>query len=118
MVIHTYFDKNNTIINNSNINTGLNPVAEVFYGGELNISLYSRFLLHFDVARLASLYSGGTFTDLSKLKHTLRMTNTASFDKELLNGTMGGKHRATNFDLILFDIYEPWDNGTGYDYTP
>lgn len=118
MVIHTYFDKNNTIINNSNINTGLNPVAELFYGGELNISLYSRFLLHFDVTRLASLYSGGTFTDLTKLKHTLRMTNTASFDKELLNGTMGGKHRATNFDLILFNIYEPWDNGAGYDYTP
>ena len=33
MVVRTYFDKNNTIIKNSNINTGLNPVTELFYGG-------------------------------------------------------------------------------------
>lgn len=118
MVIHTYFDKNNTIIKNSKVNTGLNPVAELFYGGSLGISSYSRFLLHFDVTRLTSLYTGGTFTDLTKLKHTLRMTNTGSFDKALLNGSMNGKSRATNFDLILFKVDEPWDNGTGYDYMP
>jgi hypothetical protein len=33
------------------------------------------------------LYTGGTYTDLSKLTHTLRLTNTGSFDN-LLNGTM------------------------------
>jgi hypothetical protein len=31
-----------------------------------------------------------TYTDLSKLTHTLRLTNTGSFDN-LLNGTMVGK---------------------------
>ncbi len=118
MVIHTYFDKNNTIVKNSNVNTGLNPVTELFYGGDIGSEIYSRFLFHFDESRLVNLYTGGTFTDLTKLKHTLRMTNTGSFDKDLLNGTMGSKARTTSFDLIVFKINQPWDNGVGYDYTP
>lgn len=116
MVIRTYFDKNNTIVSNSNVNTGLNPIAELFYGSSLGDQKYSRFLFHFDETRLKSLYTGGTFTDLSKLKHTLRLTNTGAFDKELLNGTMGSKERTSSFDLILFKINQDWDNGVGYDY--
>lgn len=118
MVIRTYFDKNNTIVKNSNVNTGLNPVTELFYGGDIGSEQYSRFLFHFDEKRLVSLYTGGTFTDLTKLTHTLRLTNTGSFDKDLLNGTMGGKDRATSFDLIIFEINQSWDNGCGYDYSP
>jgi hypothetical protein len=116
MVIHTYFDKTNTIISNSIANTGLNPVAELFYGGYDGIEKFSRHLFHFDETRLKGLYTGGTFTDLSKLKHTLRLTNTASFDTGLLNGTMEAKDRASSFDLILFTINQDWDNGVGYDY--
>jgi hypothetical protein len=116
MVIKTYFDKNNTIVSNSNVNTGLNPVAELFYGGNSGQEKYSRFLFHFDETRLRELYSGGTFTDLTKLKHTLRMTNTGSFDKDLLNTAFGSKDRATSFDLITFKISDDWDNGVGYDY--
>jgi len=116
MVIHTYFEKNNTIISNSIVNTGLNPVAELFYGGYDGIEKYSRFLFYFDETKLKSLYTGGTFTDLSKLKHTLRLTNTSSFDTGLLNGTMESKNRASSFDLILFKINQDWDNGVGYDY--
>lgn len=117
MVIRTYFDKNNTIVSNSNINTGLNPITELFYGGPSGSEQYTRFLFHFDEVRLVSLYTGGTFTDLTKLTHTLRMTNTGSFDKALLNGTMGGKDRASSFDLIIFKINQLWDNGNGYDYS-
>lgn len=116
MVIRTYFDKNNTIVSNTNVNTGLNPVTELFYGGAEGQHQYSRFLFHFDETRLRDLYTGGTFTDLTKLKHTLRMTNTGSFDKELLNTNMGSKNRTTSFDLITFKIGQPWDNGVGYDY--
>jgi hypothetical protein len=115
MVIRTYFDKNNTIISNTIANTGLNPVTELFYGGYDGIEKYSRFLFHFDETNLKQLYTGGTYTDLSKLKHTLRLTNTASFDTGLLNGTMAAKDRATSFDLILFKINQDWDNGVGYD---
>lgn len=116
MVIRTYFDKNNTIISNLDVNTGLNPVTELFYGGAIGEQKYSRFLFHFDVSRLIDLYTGGTFTDLTKLTHTLRLTNTGSFDTDLLNGTMGGKDRANSFDLIAFKINQVWDNGVGYDY--
>jgi hypothetical protein len=118
MVIHTFFDKNNTIIRNTNVNTGLNPVAELFYGGALNQEKYSRFLFHFDTTRLVNMYNDGTFTDLTKLKHILRMTNTGSFDSSLLNKNMGSKARTTSFDLIVFKIPQEWDNGTGYDYEP
>jgi len=116
MVIRTFFDKNNTIVSNLDVNTGLNPVAELFYGGAIGEQKYSRMLFHFDETRLKQLYTGGTFTDLSKLKHTLRMTNTASFDTQYLNGSMGGKDRASSFDLVLFKINQDWDNGVGYDY--
>jgi hypothetical protein len=116
MILRTYFDKNNTIVSNLNINTGLNPITELFYGGAQSQEKYSRFLFHFDETRIKSLYTGGTFTDLTKLKHTLRLTNTGSFDKDLLNGTMGNKKRTCSFDLILFKIEEEWDNGVGYDY--
>ena len=117
MVIRTYFDKNNTIVNNSRINTGLNPVAELFYGGQSSSQSYSRFLFHFDESRIREMYTGGTFTDLSKLTHTLRMTNTSSFDTGLLNTDMNGKKRASSFDLLLFKIDQEWDNGVGYDLT-
>lgn len=116
MVIRTYFDKNNTIVKNSDVNTGLNPITELFYGGPVGEEKYSRFLFHFDETRLKALYTGGTFTDLTKLKHTLKMTNTGAFDKELLNGTMGGKERSCSFDLIVFKLNQFWDNGVGYDY--
>lgn len=118
MVIRTYFDKNNTIVSNSTVNTGLNPITELFYGGAINQEQYSRFLFHFDETKLKSLYTGGTFTDLTKLKHTLRLFNTGAFDKDLLNTYMGSKERTTSFDLILFKIDQEWDNGVGYDFTP
>ena len=44
MVVRTYFDKNNTIVSNLNVNTGLNPVAELFYGGNADEQKYSRFV--------------------------------------------------------------------------
>ena len=124
MVIRTYFDKNNTIVKNQSVNTGLNPVTELFYGGADGKEKFSRFLLHFDETRIKSLYTGGTYTDITKLKHTLRMTNTASFDTALLNGTMGSKARASSFDLIRkyeiicgFSIFHlfVWKNGSRRD---
>ena len=116
MILRTYFSKNNTIIKGSTINTGLNPITELYYGGVVGKQQYTRFLFYFDETRLKDMYTGGTFTDLSKLKHTLRLTNTGSFDKELLNTSMASKNRSSSFDLILFEINEHWDNGVGYDY--
>jgi hypothetical protein len=117
MVKRTFFDRNNTIIYNNVTNTGRNPVAELFYGGRDAENKYSRFLFYFDETNLKELHTGGTYTDLSKLKHTLRLTNTGSFDKELMGKTTcDGKDRACSFDLILFPIGQTWDEGVGYDY--
>jgi hypothetical protein len=117
MVIRTFFDRNNTIIYNDLTNTGRNPVAELFYGGAVGDEIYSRFLFHFDEERLKEVHACGGFGDLSKVKHTLRMTNTGAFDLDLLNKTTcGGKARSCSFDLNVFKINQEWDEGNGYDY--
>jgi len=116
MVIRTFLDKNNTIIKNSYLNTGRNPVTELFYGGADGENQYSRFIFHFDETRLVNLYNDSTLADLSKLTHTLHLTNTATFNMDLLNGTMGSKDRTCSFDLIVFAVPQPWDEGVGYDF--
>lgn len=116
-VLRTYFNKNNTIVRNTLLNTARNEVTELFYGGD-STQRWSRFIFHFDTDRLEQLHSGGTFPDLTKMKHTLKMTNTASFQNSLLNGHRpGNKVRTSSFDLILFKINQEWDEGVGYDFT-
>lgn len=127
MSIHrSYFDKSNTLIYNSYTNTGRNPIVELFYGRVDNIAVplgYSRYIFNINLTDLedkisSNLISTGC-TGFSNIKHTLRMTNTSFFDKELLNDkTSQGRRRATSFDLILFRIpqNQPWDSGVGYDY--
>lgn len=117
MVLRTYFDRNNTLLRNSGINVGQNPIAELVYGGSNYASYCSRFIFQFDETRIKEFYEDKTFSDLSKIKHILRMTNTGAFDKSLLGDkTCGGKHRACSFDLILFPLEQEWDEGVGYDY--
>lgn len=117
MIIRTFFSKTNTIAKNDYTNTGRNPIAQIFYGGPAGENTYSRFLFDFDKSRLINYYSDGTFVDLTKLKHTLKITNTASFDTNLLNGTFQTYNRTSSFDLIVFKINQAWDEGVGYDYT-
>ena len=82
MLIRSYIDKNNTIIKNTQINTGRNPIAELYYGGKGNTTDYTRHLLYFDVTDLQNRYTSGELGDLSKVVHTLRMTNSSFFDKD------------------------------------
>jgi hypothetical protein len=117
MVIRTYFDRNNTIVFNEYVNTGRNPITELYYGGGVINQSYSRFLFHFNESRLKSLYDNGTYPNLGLLKHTLRMTNTGAFDLSLLGkDTCSGKKRACSFDLVVFKLGQEWDEGVGYDY--
>lgn len=128
---NSYFSKNNTIVSNSYVNTGRNPVMELFYGdGGISQPLgYSRFIFHLNLDLLIEKYIDGVIsTDCpnSSVTHKLKMTNTSYFNKDLLNTTTpDGRYRATSFDLILFripyfneDVNEPqeWDEGVGYDY--
>ena len=48
---NSYFSKNNTIVSNSYVNTGRNPVMELFYGngGISDPTGYSRFIFDLDL---------------------------------------------------------------------
>ena len=131
-ILRSYIDKNNTIVSNSFVNTGRNPVIELNFGAsDLIIPNYgySRLLFNLDLSLLEENIATGVISTgcTSAMTHTLKMTNTSSFDNELLNTFMSNeRRRATSFDLILFRIPkisgstgEPqyWDEGVGYDYT-
>ena len=126
----SYFNKNNTIISNSFTNTGRNPVTELFYGA-VSTSQYpsgfSRFIFDLDLSLLLSKVADGTITTgcTDNMIHTLKMTNTSTFDIDELNTrTSQQRLRATSFDLILFRIPylnnsqtpQIWDEGVGYDF--
>ncbi len=130
-IYRSYFSKSDTIIQNSYTNTAQNPVAELFFGSVDNIltpSGFSRYLFDIDLTDLREKYASGFIGTgcTTATTHTLKMTNTSSFDEELLNGRWSnGKRRATSFDLVLYripntsgetGIPQDWDAGVGYDY--
>jgi len=130
-ILRSYIDKNNTIISNSFVNTGRNPVIELNFGAsDFVVPNYgfTRFIFNLDLELLRDNIANGTISTgcTSAMTHTLKMTNTSSFDNELLNTFMSNeRRRATSFDLILFRIpltsgdtgsIQSWDEGVGYDY--
>ena len=131
-ILKSYVDKNNTIQSNSYVNTGRNPIIELNFGASDYIVPnygYSRLLFNLDLELLReNIVSGVISTGCTTgMTHVLQMTNTSSFDNELLNTFMSNeRRRATSFDLILFRIPktsgttgnpQPWDEGVGFDYT-
>ena len=130
-IFRSYFSKNNTIQKNSYVNTGRNPVMQLFFGSTLNNFApngFSRFIFDLDLTPLLENIATGVISTgcTSAMTHTLKMTNTSSFDIDLLNTEASdGSIRATSFDLILFRIPkysgstgspQTWDEGVGYDY--
>ena len=116
MVTRTFFDKNNTIVYSDRINTGKNPVSELFYGGQSGNTLYSRLIFQFDETKLKELVADSTYNP-ANLTHTLKMTNTGCFDGDLAGNLTGSnKRRTCSFDLVLFQLHSEWDEGVGYDY--
>lgn len=119
MVTITRFDKTNTIISESPLNLGLNPIIQLGYGDGV-----SRGLAHFPVDRLRCLVEDKTYADMSKLRHVLKMTNCGSVDvvnfkKPLFKGDASGwKERASSFDILFFLAPMEWDSGRGFDYGP
>ena len=127
---NSYFSRNNTIVFNSYVNTGRNPVMQLYYGdgGLVNPVGYSRFIFDLDLTLLREKLATGVISTgcTDNMRHILKMTNTSSFSEDLLNTSMpDGSLRATSFDLILFRIppkdLDPdqpqyWDEGVGYDF--
>ena len=108
----SYFEKNNTLIKNTQVNTSKNPTCEIFYG-----SAYSRFIFKIDLTELQSMVDNGDLVITDNTKHYLKMTNTI-FGDEGLKGQnrQNGRDRATSFRLELFEITEDWNEGYGFDY--
>jgi hypothetical protein len=109
----SYFEKNNTIIKNSQANTAKNPTTEIFYG-----SAFSKFLFKVDFTDLKNKVNSGELVVDSNTRHTLHLTNTIFGDEgqKGLNRTTG-RDRTSSFDLIVFGLSQYWDEGLGYDYT-
>ena len=130
-ILRSYIDKNNTITSNSYVNTARNPVVELNFGAsdfiEPNFG-FTRYIFDLDLELLRQNIASGVISTgcTSAMTHTLKMTNTSSFDNELLNTFMSNeRRRATSFDLVLFRIPKTsgdtgnpqmWDEGVGYDY--
>lgn len=128
---NSYFSRNNTIVFQDYVNTGRNPVMQLFYGdGGLSTPIgYSRFIFDLDLTLLKEKYVEKIISldcPVNGATHKLKMTNTSAFDESLLNTEMtDGSLRATSFDLVLFRIpevnFDPtdpqyWDEGVGYDF--
>ena len=112
--IRSYFEKNNTIIKNSQVNTAKNPTTEIYYGGS-----FSKFIFKVDFTDLINKFETGELllANLNKITHKLHLTN-CIFGDEGFKGQLRstGRDRAASFNLILFKINEFWDEGVGFDY--
>jgi len=108
----SYFEKNNTVIKNSQTNTAKNPTTEIFYG-----SGFSKFIFKVDFTSLLEKVSGGDYVIDSNTTHKLHLTNTIFGDETFLGAKRGtGRERTTSFSLIIFKLTESWDEGVGFDY--
>lgn len=108
----SYFEKNNTILKNSLVNTAKNPNTELFYGNG-----FSKYIFKVDFTELTNRVNSGEYVVTSGTTHTLHLKNTIFGDEALLGDDRGnGKTRASSFDLILFEMPEYWDEGLGFDY--
>ena len=88
----SYFEKNNTIIKNTQTNTAKNPTTEIFYG-----SGFSKFLFKVDFTDLISKVSANEVIVNSDTKHTLHLTNTIFGDETFKGAKRGnGKQRAAS----------------------
>jgi len=115
-IYRSYFSKDNLLIQGNYVNTGLNPVAELFYG-TLDKSC-SRYIFNFDVSGITQRFADYRIPSGASVTHTLKMTNTLLYDKHLMGDTSQDfRAHATSFNLNVFSVPQFWDEGTGYDYT-
>jgi hypothetical protein len=110
--IRSYFEKNNTILKNSQVNTAKNPTTEIFYG-----SGFTKFIFKVDFSDLKNKVDSGEYVINDDTTHTLHLTNTIIGDETFLGAKRGsGRQRTNSFDLIVFKVSEFWDEGLGFDY--
>lgn len=118
LVTKTYITNSTTIVKDDNVNLGLNPILELNYN-----KLVSRFLIYFPHEKLQKLVEDKTYPDITKLKHTLKLYNSASdYTANKLNNNVcdfkynTNRVRACSFDLIFFLLPNKFDSGRGFDF--
>lgn len=116
----TYITHSTTIVKDRHVNLGLNPILELNYNNNL-----TRFLIYFPHEKIKSLIDDKTYPDVAKLRHVLKMRNSASdsslskMNELVCHSSFGGdtkRFRACSFDLIFFLLPKKWDVGRGFDY--
>lgn len=117
-VTKTYASKSNTISRDQEyVNLGLNPIMEINYG-----KMLTRGMIYFDHSKVKKMVEDKTYADISKLHHTLKMTNCSSIEyksdtKPCMDSTLqNDRIRVGSFDLIFFFIPYEWDEGKGFDF--
>lgn len=116
-IYRSYFEKNNTIVFNSEINTAKNQVTDIFYGD--NPNLYSRFIFKIDLSKLINKIQEEEITEDKFIYHKLKIFNTINDLNQFIGKDFGYnliRKRASSVELILFEIPESWDEGSGYDF--
>jgi len=109
----TYFTKDTTLIKDKYVNTGLNPVMELVYGGATK--LYNRCIFSFDIEKVKEKIEDKTI--INNIKHTLNLTNTVANNVDVLHRIKEfSEDHASSFDLVLFQVPQSWDEGIGYDF--
>lgn len=114
-IIRTYFTKNNTIITDNRINNSQNPVTEISYGLNNNVS---RFLFDVDLDKLKDRILSIGLDSNKIVSHKLKMQNTVHEYEQYLGGYFRDKEtqRTSSFLLDLFKVDEEWDEGNGYEF--
>ncbi|MCF0124655.1 MAG: hypothetical protein HUJ68_02670, partial [Clostridia bacterium] len=116
MLLKNYKILSNTLVYNSEYNTAQNPILMLYYGQ----GTYSRIILKIDLSDIIDNINNGTFSQVNKLKHTLKLFNTCKYNEydlfsDYTLGKMDGMIRASNFNLVLFETTD-FNVGKGYDY--
>lgn len=124
-VYRIYPSKGNTIASGafSNFNSSQNAVTDLFYGGGVDTptrlrNAISRYLIQFDLEEFNSKVSSGEILLENVTSFKLKMTNSIPAERMLEKNWEFDKLQrqiAASFDLQVFPVNKPWDEGRGYD---
>lgn len=124
-VYRTYFEKDNTLINKSRVNTGRNECTDLTYGNiparvSPNFSgetIFTRYILKINIGELKSILESDHYSRSAITKHTLRLYNTIAIRKDLAgNENPYGADRAYDFRLRVYRLEEDFAEGFGHDF--
>lgn len=104
-----YPSQNTTLIEGSEVNTGLNEVMELWYG----VDGVSRFLIKFDYSDYMDRYNEGLVPHITGTSATFNMT-ILPFTYEDTEYSVAQK--ATDVDLIVKTVGQNWSEGIGHDF--